>query len=225
MANGKKMETVEDFLFLGSQITADGDCSHEIKRRLLLGRKAMTNLDCVKKQRHHFADKGLYSQSCGLSSSHVQMWELDHKEGWAPKNWCFQTVVPEKTLESPLTVRSNQSILKEINPEHSLEGMMLKLKCQYFGHLMQTADSLEKILMLGKVEGRRRRGQQRMRWLDATTDSTDMSLSKLWEIVKDREAGMLPGMLQSIGLQRVGHNLWSEQQHIFKMNKGQWDSP
>ena len=127
-------------------------------------------------------------------------------------------------MRVPWTARSNQSILKEINPEHSLEGMMLKLKCQYFGHLMQTADSLEKILMLGKVEGRRRRGQQRMRWLDATTDSMDMSLSKLQEIVKDREAGMLPGMLQSIGLQRVGHNLWSEQQHIFKMNKGPWDS-
>jgi len=112
MANGKKMETVEDFLFLGSQITADGDCSHEIKRRLLLGRKAMTNLDCVKKQRHHFADKGLYSQSYGLSSSHVQMWELDHKEGWAPKNWCFQTVVLEQSLESPL-----DSKIKPVNPK------------------------------------------------------------------------------------------------------------
>jgi len=146
--------------------------------------------------------------------------KAEHQRTDAFKLWCWSSL-----LRVPWTARSNQSILKEINPEHLLEGMMLKLKCQYFGHLMQTADSLEKILMLGKVEGRRRRGQQRMRWLDATTDSTDMSLSKLWEIVKDREAGMLPGMLQSIGLQRVGHNLWSEQQHIFKMNKGQWDSP
>ena len=96
------METVTDFILGSSKRTADGDCSLEIKRYLLLGRKAMTNLDCVKKQRHHFADKGLYSQSYGLSSSHVQMWELDHKESWTPKNWCFSTVVLEKTLESPL---------------------------------------------------------------------------------------------------------------------------
>ena len=98
----------------------------------------------IKQQRHHFADKGLYSQSDGFSSSHVQMWELDHKEGWAPKNWCFWNVVLERTLESPWTARrSNQSILKEINSEHSLEGLMLKLKLQYFGHLMWRADSLE----------------------------------------------------------------------------------
>ena len=112
---------------------------------------------CIKMQRHHFTDKGPSSQSYGFSSSHVQMWELDHKEGWAPKNWCFQTVVLEKTLESPMDCRrSNQSILKEINPEYSLEGLMLKLKLQYSGHLMRKANSLEKILMLGKIEGRRR---------------------------------------------------------------------
>ena len=143
----------------------------------------------IKKQRHYFADKGLYSKSYGFSSSHVQMWELNHIEGWLMKNWCFWTVVLEKTLESPWTVRrSLQSILKEINPQYSLEGLMLKLELKYFGHLMWRANSLEKTLMLRKIEGRRRRGQQRMRWLDGIIDSMGMSLSKLQEIVKDRGA-------------------------------------
>ena len=129
---GEKVEAVSGFLFLDSKITADGDWNPEIKRRLLLGRKAMTNLDSVLKSRDiTLLAKGLYSQSYGFSSQ-VWMWELDHKEGQALKNWCFQIVVLEKTPESPLDCR-------ETNPEYSLEGLMLKL--QYFGHLMQRTDS------------------------------------------------------------------------------------
>ena len=136
----------------------------------------------VKKQRHYFADKSLSSQSYGFSSSHVWMWELDYKESWALKNWCFDLWCWRRLLRVPWTARrSNKSILKEISSEYSLEGLMLKLKLQYFGDLVWRTDSFEKTLMLGKIERERRRGQQRIRWLDGITDLMDMSLSKLQE--------------------------------------------
>ena len=154
----------------------------------------------IKKQRHYFANKGPSSQSYDFSSSHVGMWELDHKERWVPKNWCFWTVVLEKMLESPLGCKEIQPILKEISLEYSLEGLMLKLKLRYFSYLMRRTDLLGKTLMLGKIEGGRRRRWQRMRWLDSITNSMHMSLSKLQE---NWGTGK-PGVLQSTGSQRVG---------------------
>ena len=145
----------------------------------------------IKKKRHYFVYKGLYSQSYGFSSSHVWMWDLDNKKGWLLKNWCLWAVVLKKTLESP----SDCKEIKPVNPKGNQSWIFihwkdwcLKLKLQYFGHLMQRADSLEKTLMLRKIEGRRRRGQQRMRWLDDTAVLMYVSLSKLREMVKNREA-------------------------------------
>ena len=160
--DGETIETVKGFIFLGPKITADGDCNHEIKRHLLLGRKAMTILDSILKSRHYFANKGLSSQSYGFSSSHVWMWELNHKESWVLKNWCFWTVVLEKMLEYPLDCKIKLINPKGNSPEYPLEGLMLKL--QFFGHLLWRMDLLEKTLMLGKIESRMRRGRQRKRW-------------------------------------------------------------
>ena len=218
--DGETVEIVANFILGGSKVNTDGDCSHGIKRRLLLGREGMTNLNSMLKSRDITLSTKVHLVKAMVFPVVVygcESWTV--KKAECQKIDAFELQCRRRLLRIPWTARrSNQSILKEISPEYSLEGLMLKLKLQYFGHLMQRADSFEKILMLGKFEGRRRRGQQSIRWLFGITDSMDMSIGKFQELVIDREAWR--AVVYGITKIRIRLSNWMELNwsfHIFRV--------